>query len=126
MDTRDIGMGNSYRNRLYSSHDKSIFEKTQNPQIMEITKGNHTLGIRGTTKLLAEAYDVKKETGLTPRQLADQNKELREALKELHSAANIVFGLATVKRIINGSDGGAEIIGGALNKAGKALKTPKQ
>lgn len=34
-------------------------------------------------KLIAEAGTVANETGFTPRQLADQNKELREALESL-------------------------------------------
>lgn len=35
--------------------------------------------------LIAEAFNVVNETGLTPKQLAEQNKELLEALKEVSS-----------------------------------------
>lgn len=38
--------------------------------------------------LIAEAFNVAEETGLTPRQLADQRRELREVCKEALIAAD--------------------------------------
>ena len=38
-------------------------------------------------QLIAEAGTVATETGLTPRQLADQRKELLKALKEINKLA---------------------------------------
>lgn len=40
---------------------------------------------RANANLIAEAFNVVNETGYTPRQLAEQNKELLEALKEVSS-----------------------------------------
>lgn len=36
----------------------------------------------GNANLIAEAFNVANETGKTPRQLVDQNKELLEVLKK--------------------------------------------
>lgn len=40
-------------------------------------------------KLIAEAFNVANETGKSPRQLADENKELVEALKLITSQIKI-------------------------------------
>ena len=40
--------------------------------------------------LISEAFNVVNETGYTPNQLAEQNKELLEALKDIKAA--MIFG----------------------------------
>lgn len=44
--------------------------------------------MKANARLIAEAGTVAHETGLTPRQLADLNKELLEALKDLYYFAD--------------------------------------
>ena len=38
---------------------------------------------KSNAELICEAFNVSNETGKTPRQLADENKELLEALQEI-------------------------------------------
>lgn len=49
--------------------------------------------------LIAEAGTVANETGLTPRQLADQRAELLEALKEVVGEWREGYGLNCIDRI---------------------------
>lgn len=72
--------------------------------------------IEANAKLIAEAGTVANETGKTPRQLADENKELLEALIELlksHETLNFdktgdIFSTEVEQKAIN-----------AINKATK-------
>lgn len=56
----------------------------------EIINGISKMEQIANANLIAEAFNVVNETGYTPNQLAEQNKELLEALKDIKAA--MIFG----------------------------------
>lgn len=66
---------------------------TNSAAIARIYDGNSLIDNRekaiANANLIAEAFNVVNECGLTPRQLAEQNNELLEALKELTNANSL-------------------------------------
>ena len=47
---------------------------------------------RSDAELIAEAFNVTHETGKTPRQLADENAELKRSLSTMTALARLKFG----------------------------------
>lgn len=71
-------------------------------------------------QLIAEAGTVTHETGFTPRQFADQNKKLREALQNIRS---YLFAGVPIELNLNEMDAYFKKL---ISIADEALKTPKQ
>lgn len=80
---------------LCKSSEKNGVLNSEEPQIYIIAGEPHgqngaaNIHIEAHADLIAEAFNVVNETGLTPRQLAEQNKELLEACKKAISLLDL-------------------------------------
>lgn len=76
-----------------SAHTKGVFHASDWGYVIQAGTAVRVAaslreGIEGNAnaELIAEAFNVATETGLTPRQLAEQRKELLGVLRELFSS----------------------------------------
>lgn len=83
-----------------------------------IGEKSHNAEAEANVKFITDAGNVAIETGFTPRQLADQNKELREALKQFLNYYESDF--------IQVSANDGRTLASMISKMDAALKTPKQ
>ena len=65
-----------------SRHGGSFYIETEKETICKMERGFHS---EANAQLITEAFSVANETGFSPRQLAERNKKLLEALKEMLS-----------------------------------------
>jgi len=102
-----------------SSRVHTSIETNEGNHIALVSYGNVPMEEhRANARLIAEAGTVATETGLTPRQLADQRKELLEALEDLVCLAETAMHEAN-------NDGAGYDVGGELEAARAAIAKAK-